>query len=308
MGGFDWCQRIAVAIHLIDAGSAGIGGGGKEDRAVGGDGIDGLGDDAVLEHRLGEEQHVVGDDVSTAGAQREDVLGEGRLVGERGGEEQGGAGCEIVRDLAHAGALVAAAGGTGVEDDHRRRQVAGLLRRRRGHRAGAALAEERAAVAVADRVGQQADAHAGAVDAELGAHRIEVEHRAHLGLDRADRRLRAVERMDRGQPRQRGEIGERGERDGGHQARVAQRYMLDPCAEGDGARHDVGRERREAQLRLGVAAAEPQAGNVGDSDGDMAAARASRSARDPLQARFGCRARAGGGGVAEQHRGGQSPP
>ena len=38
VGGFDWSStRIAVAIHLIDAGVAGIGGGGEEDRAVGGD-------------------------------------------------------------------------------------------------------------------------------------------------------------------------------------------------------------------------------------------------------------------------------
>ena len=160
-------------------------------------------------------------------------------------------------------------------------------------------------MAVADRVGQQADAHAGAVDAELGAHRIEVEHRAHLGLDRADRRLRAVERMDRGQPRQRGEIGERGERDGGHQARVTQRYMLDPCAEGDGARHDVGRERREAQLRLGVAAAEPQGRQRRRHGGG---AGVTQRARDPLQADFGGGARERAGGVAEQHqRDGQTP-
>lgn len=157
--------RVAVPERLVDAAIARVGGGGQEQRAIGDGGVHRLGDDAVLEHRLGEEEDVVDDHVGAAGAQGGDVLGERRLVGQSGREEQRGAGGEIVHHLAHAAPLVAAAARAGIEHHDGWWQVARLLRRGAGQPPRAAVAGQRPAERVADGVGQQANADAAAVDA-----------------------------------------------------------------------------------------------------------------------------------------------
>ena len=65
-----------------------------------------LRDDAVLEHRLGEEEDVVDHQVGAARDEAVDVLGERRLARIRGSEQQVGAGCDVVDDLAERRALI----------------------------------------------------------------------------------------------------------------------------------------------------------------------------------------------------------
>ncbi len=66
------------------------------------------GDAAVLEGRLDEVDHVVDDDLAAARGEIEDVLCEARHPAEGGGETELGTRGEVVDDLEHRGALVAA--------------------------------------------------------------------------------------------------------------------------------------------------------------------------------------------------------
>ncbi|MBK7472499.1 MAG: hypothetical protein IPI73_19640 [Betaproteobacteria bacterium] len=109
---------------------AAVGGRGKVRDAGGGDGVDGLGDDPVLERRLVEEADVVDDDGAPSLrriGQVEDVLRETRPR-DNGGEAQPRAGRQIVQDFEHRRAFVAAARLAG-QNFHAGRQVAGRLPR-----------------------------------------------------------------------------------------------------------------------------------------------------------------------------------
>ncbi len=111
----------------------------------------------VLERRLVEVDDVVDDDVAAGCGQVEDVLREARLTGEGGRETEARTGCEVVDDLEHRRALVAAARLAG-QDVDRRRQVAACLQRSQR----------------IDTVGEHADLHPRAVDAERASCRRRI--------------------------------------------------------------------------------------------------------------------------------------
>src|SRR5262249_32255166 len=70
--------------------------------------VHGLGDDAVLEHRLGQVQDVVDEHARAAGLEREDVVGEARLATVGGRKCERSPGRHVVDDLKHGAALVCA--------------------------------------------------------------------------------------------------------------------------------------------------------------------------------------------------------
>ena len=72
--------------------------------------VDGLGDHAVLEERLAEVEHVVDDDVRPRVGEVDDALRERGLPSERRVEREGGPRRDVVGQLHHGPALVAARG------------------------------------------------------------------------------------------------------------------------------------------------------------------------------------------------------
>ena len=105
-----------------------VAGGGEVSDALGFHLVDGLGDDAVLEHRLGEVDDVV-DDHLRAGlvGQLDDAVGEVGLAAEGGVEGLTGPRRDVADQLHHGAALVGAGTSAVVEDRDlaSRRQVAG---------------------------------------------------------------------------------------------------------------------------------------------------------------------------------------
>ena len=102
-------------VALPDAGGgvvlvAGVAGGGEEQYAGFGDGIDRLGDDHVLEGRLIEVRDIIDDDGASGGLQGKDVAGKTGVTIEGGGKEQFGAGQQVLDDFHHRCSLVAQAG------------------------------------------------------------------------------------------------------------------------------------------------------------------------------------------------------
>ena len=70
------------------------------------DTIDRLGDDAVLEHRLGEVQYVVNDDFRAGCCKGKDVRGESGLPVERRGERKTRAWSDVMDNLQYSSAFV----------------------------------------------------------------------------------------------------------------------------------------------------------------------------------------------------------
>src|SRR5262245_43521297 len=72
------------------------------------DGIDSLGDDPILEHRLGEGDDVVHDNTSPSRLQRQNITSKSGLASECRGERQTRTGCHIVHQLEYGPAFVGA--------------------------------------------------------------------------------------------------------------------------------------------------------------------------------------------------------
>src|SRR5262249_2562023 len=130
---------------------------------------------AVLEERLVEGADVVDDHRGAGVGQVPDALGEGRLAAGRGGEREPGAGGDVVDDLQHRPALVAAVGG-GV-----RQHVDVVGEVAAGHVVGRAAHGGVAVVAV----GEDAHGLPGAVEPEGGAGPGGTGHLVPLGGDAA---------------------------------------------------------------------------------------------------------------------------
>lgn len=126
-------------------------------------------DRALLEEGLREVDDIVDDRPRAGGVQAPDVVGERRQAGEGGGEGERGAGGEVVDDLGHRPALVAAGGFRVVQHVHRPGRAAGVAGA--GQVAAGDVprgARRRRGVAV-ERVGEDADRDPGAVEVEGGA-------------------------------------------------------------------------------------------------------------------------------------------
>ena len=148
--------------------------------------VNGLGNRAVLEHRLCEIHDVVDDHARAVALKSEDIVREARHPVERGGESQGGSGCDIVHDLQHGAPLVRSVRATrDLLDDLDRRQVAGCD------------VPRRAAPAV-EAVGQGADLHSRSGHTEgrarhVGAHGLIALTRDRTDVSRGVGRLREAQ-------------------------------------------------------------------------------------------------------------------
>ena len=100
-GGREGGRGVVVGI------GAAVAGGGEVGHARGLDGVDGLRHEAVLEERLIEVGHVVGDDVGAGAGERLDAAGKVRLAHDRRVEGELRAGGDVVHDLHHGATFVA---------------------------------------------------------------------------------------------------------------------------------------------------------------------------------------------------------
>ena len=136
-----------------------VAGGAEIGDALGGDGVDRLGDEAVLEERLVEIADVVDDDLGLGRVgQGLDVVGEAELAAVGGGECQAGAGSDVVDVLQHRPAFVGAAR-RAVREHVDRLGLVG--------RSPVLVDSASPPLELIHAVGEHADGDAGAVDAEL---------------------------------------------------------------------------------------------------------------------------------------------
>ena len=187
------CARTMRPGRLI--GVAGIVGGRRNvGDALCLDSLDGLRDDTVLEHRLVEVTHVVADHFAAGGRECENAVGEILLADVGGVERETRARRDLVHDLHHRAALVAAA----------RREVLQNLDVGGGGQRAAGLVRCRAALVV-EAVGDHADLDAGAVDAQAALVQRLLELRGGRAAGKGGRVGGLVARPGVGQHREAGE-------------------------------------------------------------------------------------------------------